>query len=244
MNPANNVALAPKLEETVNWTNDLAESALSDLQLVPMLLNLLLTILMGTVMAWHYRRYARVLSNREKFARLLVFIGVTTMLVISVVKTSLALSLGLVGALSIIRFRTPVKEPEDLAYLFLAIVTGIGIGADQRVTTVVVVLLLLVFLALRDRRRGGAVQPWLLAQIDASIPDGSDVETVLKSVVGCAEKFTPRVDLRRVDSQDQRFHASMLIDLEDSTDLGRFIGTLEQTLPGASVTVIEAGSLD
>ena len=49
----------------------------------------------------------------------------TTMLIISIVKSSLALSLGLVGALSIIRFRAAIKEPEELAYLFLAI--GISI---------------------------------------------------------------------------------------------------------------------
>ena len=50
------------------------------------------------------------------------------MLVITVVKSSLALSLGLVGALSIVRFRTPIKEPEDLVYIFISIGIGIGIG--------------------------------------------------------------------------------------------------------------------
>ena len=55
----------------------------------------------------------------------------TTLLVIAVVKSSLALSLGLVGALSIVRFRTPIKEPEELAYIFLAIALGLCLGADQ-----------------------------------------------------------------------------------------------------------------
>ena len=57
---------------------------------------------------------------------LIGILSITTFLVISVVKSSLALSLGLVGALSVIRFRTPIKEPEELSYLFLAI----GIGHD------------------------------------------------------------------------------------------------------------------
>ena len=52
-------------------------------------------------------------------------------LVILVVKSSLALSLGLVGALSIVRFRTPIKEPEELVYLFLVIAIGLGAGAGQ-----------------------------------------------------------------------------------------------------------------
>lgn len=59
------------------------------------------------------------------------------MLVITVVKSSLALSLGLVGALSIIRFRSAIKEPEELTYLFLAISLGLGFGANQTVITII-----------------------------------------------------------------------------------------------------------
>ena len=69
----------------------------------------------------------------EKRPRLVLpVICLTTLLVISVVKSSLALSLGLVGALSIVRFRTPIKEPEELAYIFLAIAIGLALGADQK----------------------------------------------------------------------------------------------------------------
>ena len=61
----------------------------------------------------------------------------TMILIITVIKTSIALSLGLVGALSIIRFRTPIKEPEELAYIFIAIAIGLGLGANQVLATVV-----------------------------------------------------------------------------------------------------------
>ena len=57
------------------------------------------------------------------------------MVMITIVKSSLALSLGLVGALSIVRFRTAIKEPEELSYAFLSIAIGLGLGADQRLTT-------------------------------------------------------------------------------------------------------------
>ncbi len=57
-------------------------------------------------------------------------------MLILVVKTSLALSLGFVGALSIIRFRTPIKEPEELIYLFLSIGLGLGYGANQTLITI------------------------------------------------------------------------------------------------------------
>jgi len=59
------------------------------------------------------------------------------MIVIAIVKSSLALSLGLVGALSIVRFRTAIKSPEELAYLFLAIGIGLGMGAGQIWVTII-----------------------------------------------------------------------------------------------------------
>jgi hypothetical protein len=110
---------------------------------------------MAQILCWHYIRFANVLSNKPKFGRVLVFLSLTTFLVISVVKTSLALSLGLVGALSIIRFRTPIKEPEELAYLFLAISVGIGVGADQSFLTVLVFTLILAYMGIQGTYRIG-----------------------------------------------------------------------------------------
>jgi hypothetical protein len=69
-------------------------------------------------------------------------------LVIVIVKSSLALSLGLVGALSIVRFRTPIKEPEELVYLFLAIAIGLGYASGQLLITTVLVLAILTMITL------------------------------------------------------------------------------------------------
>ncbi|HIL79776.1 MAG TPA: DUF4956 domain-containing protein [Myxococcales bacterium] len=55
------------------------------------------------------------------------------MTITMVIKSLLALSLGLVGALSVVRFLTPTKESEELVYLFLAIALGLGLGAGQSV---------------------------------------------------------------------------------------------------------------
>jgi hypothetical protein len=64
------------------------------------------------------------------------------MLIITLVGSSVALSLGLVGALSIVRYRAAIKEPEELSYLFLAIATGLGMGANQPVITILAFLIL------------------------------------------------------------------------------------------------------
>ena len=78
---------------------------------------------------------------------------ITICVIISVVKSSLALSLGLVGALSIVRFRTPIKDPEDLIFLFLAIVAGLGFGANQNVYTAIGISIVLTIIIVRGSLR-------------------------------------------------------------------------------------------
>lgn len=77
-----------------------------------------------------YRHCGFSLSNRSDFSRNFVMLSCSTMMIVTIVKSSLALSLGLVGALSIVRFRAAIKEPEELCFLFLAIGIGLGYGAS------------------------------------------------------------------------------------------------------------------
>ena len=105
--------------------NLLGLTAPAPLSLTTLTVNLLLSIVLSSGLTWFYTRYGRSLSNRARFAHTLPVLALTTALVISIVKSSLALSLGLVGALSIVRFRTAIKEPEELLYLFVAIAIGL-----------------------------------------------------------------------------------------------------------------------
>jgi len=93
-----------------------------------------------------YLKFSTSLSNKHDFAKIFVVLGLTTTLVITIVKSSLALSLGLVGALSIVRFRAAIKEPEELAYLFLIIAIGLGCGAGQLKITLIGVLFAIIII--------------------------------------------------------------------------------------------------
>ena len=93
-----------------------------------------------------FERNTRTLSGFTQIARILPPLAGTIFLVIVIVKSSLALSLGLVGALSIVRFRTPIKEPQELVYLFLAIGIGLGYGANLTLHTTVITILLFIYL--------------------------------------------------------------------------------------------------
>ena len=212
-----------------------------------LLINLGLVFLLGQVLVWHYLRFSQVLSNKRKFSRILVFIAATTMMVISIVKTSFALSLGLVGALSIIRFRTPIKEPEELAYLFLAIGLGLGMGANQRFVTCLVFLVLLVYLAALGWRREGALPPRMLVHVSGEVgpgEEGTGAEKALKDVVAAVEGGATRVDLRRVDTEGSSFNATLMLDLARSDEVGALLSRVRKVLPDGSVSVVEGSGLD
>jgi len=114
------------------------------------ILCLFLTIFCSYILKYVYEKKSISLSSKYQLSSIIPILSATTYLVILIVKSSLALSLGLVGALSIVRFRTPVKEPEDLVYLFLSIAIGIGFGAFQIFSTLIVFLIIIIFIWFRS----------------------------------------------------------------------------------------------
>ena len=124
--------------------NDYLVNSSASIPLINFILNLTVAISLSMVLGKIYVRYGRSLSNRENFSENFQILTVTTMFIITIIKTSLALSLGLVGALSIIRFRTAIKEPEELTYLFISISIGLGIGANQTLITLIAFLVIIV----------------------------------------------------------------------------------------------------
>lgn len=102
-----------------------------NISLSSVFMSLLATAVSGFLLRQLYVRYGRSMNNREYFGNIFILLGITTCSVIIIVKYSLALSLGLVGALSIVRFRAAIKEPEELVFLFLVIAFGLAFGANQ-----------------------------------------------------------------------------------------------------------------
>jgi len=78
-----------------------------------------------------YRIVCKKTFYSKSFAVSLIAISIITSLVILAVKSSVVISLGMVGALSIVRYRTPIKEPMDLAFVFWSIAVGIICGANM-----------------------------------------------------------------------------------------------------------------
>lgn len=101
---------------------------------------LLMGFAVGLVIAFVYRKCYRGVLYSPSFAMTLVMLTLITTPVVMCIKSDIALSMGMVGALSIVRFRTAVKDPMDTAYMFWALTMGILLGAELYVVAIVVVL--------------------------------------------------------------------------------------------------------
>ncbi len=89
---------------------------------------LILAVFIGLCIAMIYRNTHRGLNYEPSFVNTLVLIAPIVALVMHFIRGDLVLSLGLIGSLSIIRFRTPIKDTRDMVYLFWAIAVGLGCG--------------------------------------------------------------------------------------------------------------------
>ena len=212
------------------------------LSLTALLINLGAGVLLSLLLRWHFKHFGSTLSNRDEFSQVCPFILLTTILIITVVKSSLALSLGLVGALSIVRFRTPIKEPEELAYLFIAIAMGLGLGADQRIPTLVAGPLILIVMAVFKWSRKESKKKNLYLSLDWRENHGK-TENFLTQFNRVIEKHVLMLDLRRMDVREGGLEATYFIDVENPDNLSKLVEDLQKTFSGIGVTFIDQNQM-
>ncbi len=111
---------------------------------------------LGILIFLVYRRFYTGVIYSRTFAVTLVGMTVLTCMVTLAISTNVVISLGMVGALSIVRFRTAVKDPMDLLYLFWAITTGITSGAGMYVLALIAaaIMILMIILFYSRQQRG------------------------------------------------------------------------------------------
>lgn len=177
--------------------NDLVDLSLVYADQNPSILavQLLTAILLSFAVRYYYMKFAAPMGNLGNIGNVLPVLSLVTFLVIVVVKTSLALSLGLVGALSIVRFRAPIKEPMELAFIFIAIAIGLGTGAGKHYITTVVVLIILIVDFLRCQFSKSELHGKTLL-IDIATPEG--VQSVVK-VLALLNEVVGTVRLSRLE---------------------------------------------
>lgn len=199
-------------------------------------INLLLAYVLAYMLSQIYIRHGLSISNRRVFSRNLVLIAMTTMFVITIVKSSLALSLGLVGALSIVRFRAAIKEPEELAYLFVAIAIGLGLGADQRIVTLIATIVIGVILIVRNiKTRSNISGNHLYLTVNSA-----DVDKVsLKAIVEALNESCVNVDIRRFDESAAHMEATFKTEINNIESLEKLKSKLRDLDRNIKITFID-----
>ena len=124
--------------------------------------SIVLAFAIGLFIAFIYKRNYRGVMYSNNFALTLIMMTMITCPVVMCIRESIQLSMGMVGALSIVRFRTAVKDPLDTAYMFWALTMGILLGAGQFFLTVLTVVVVAVILTLVVRFWTGKLNSYLL----------------------------------------------------------------------------------
>ena len=136
----------------------------------------------------------------------------STVLIITIVKSSLALSLGLVGALSIIRFRAAIKEPEELSYLFLAIGIGLGFGANQGKVTITAFLVIIGIIVLTKKMRANVVDK---NNLHVTISSKQPNQNILSDITHILNEYTTMLKLVRLDDDKADMEVTFLAEFSD-----------------------------
>ncbi|MBD5491383.1 MAG: DUF4956 domain-containing protein [Lachnospiraceae bacterium] len=202
--------------------NDIFKSSFLEnvaaVSLFDMLLALVLAFCLGMFIFLVYKKTYQGVMYSSSFGVTLIALTMITTLVILAVTSNVVLSLGMVGALSIVRFRTAIKEPLDIAFLFWAIAAGIVLAAGMIPLAVVgsifVGVVLLIFVNKKPH-----CNPYIVV-IQC---DGHDSETAARAYL---EEMTNRCTVKSKSAQKGSLELTVEIRLkDDNTD---FINTLSE----------------
>ena len=131
-------------------------------ELPTIVVSMLVAAVFGYGISWLYRRNYRGVMYSANFSFTLIMMTLITTPVVLCIRNSIALSMGMVGALSIVRFRTAVKDPMDTAYMFWALTTGILLGAGQFLLAALAMLLIALLLTLMVNLQSKGLNSFLL----------------------------------------------------------------------------------
>ena len=199
-------------------------------------------VIMSFIVRDFYIKRSFSLTGKMHIGSIIPVLSAVVFLVIVVVKSSLALSLGLVGALSIVRFRAAIKEPEELVYLFLSIATGLGLGAGQRPATLVAFTMIIIFMTLiKNKKRvedGKNIHIYLSWLANPDIESNNFNEDVTKILL----KHAKTVNLRKFESQNHNYELNFILDIKN-TKLSPLVKDLKDEFNEINITVLDQNNV-
>lgn len=207
--------------------------------IVDFITNLIIATVLSLVIKFFYIEFGRSFSNRERFSAIFVPMALATLLIITVVQASIALSLGLVGALSIVRFRAAIKEPEELTYIFLIIGVGLTCGANKPLLAIVAIffiLPLIYFNSKLDRQKSEKVKGKLVLNVISQVAELDKISEML------ASRFS-YLELKRFDSSENGLNATFITRAEDVKDLDAIAKEMRTLDPSIKFSMMDQPDL-
>ena len=145
--------LSTSLREIFNFSTN---------QVLPLLVTVILAFVIGLFVYLIYRLTVSGVIYSKTFNMSLVMLTMVTTMVILIMSNNVKLSLGMVGALSIVRFRTAIKDPIDTVFMFWAIGEGIALGAGFVLAAIVGAVIIGIFMLILASSKKKASLPYLL----------------------------------------------------------------------------------
>ena len=215
--------------------NEILTPDMIHLDLIPTLYSFFMCVIMSFILRDFYIKRSFSLTGKMHIGSIIPVLSAVVFLVILVVKSSLALSLGLVGALSIVRFRTPIKEPEELVYLFLAIAIGLGYAAGQILITTILVLLIfcMIYLWLSNRKIAKTSEYNLVVKWEK---EGVAFDDILKEI----SPIVQNLKLVRLDKSSLDNTSVMLVVPNEDSPIESITDRLQKLDKNMKVTFFEA----
>ena len=189
---------------------------------------ILLSVIVGLAIFWLYRKtYAGVVYSRG-FAISLIGMTVITCTIIVTIQSNAVLSLGMVGALSIVRYRTAVKDPMDLLYLFWAVASGIAIGAGMFPIALFALVVMALLLILLQNRRSQRDSMYILLVHYTS----EGIEETVRRAIGTNPYKIKSKTMRKTDTE-------MAVEIRMKTNNMQFVDDLREVEGITDVTLVQ-----
>ncbi|MDH3979540.1 MAG: DUF4956 domain-containing protein [Gammaproteobacteria bacterium] len=202
-----------------------------------MLLNMVLALVLGVVVAYVYRYTHKGLSYSQSFTLTLVFVAAIVAVVMMVIGSSLARAFAMVGALSIIRFRTVVKDTKDTAFVFAALAEGMAAGTSSYFLAVSsCVFISLIALVMYKTNFGSTYKSEFVLRFlfDQEADSGSYLEKI--------NEFAKRSSVLHLEPSGDGRHLTLTFDiaLKKGADTAAFATAIGKTDGVSDVTLIAA----
>ncbi|RUM74880.1 MAG: DUF4956 domain-containing protein [Sulfurovum sp.] len=208
------------------------QHGLTKISPLDIIINLSVSFLVAIFIFNVYKKTFQGVLYQRSFNISLVAISMVTTLVIMIISGNLILSLGMVGALSIVRFRTPIKDPIDLVFIFWAITVGIANGVGYFTVSIIGSLVLTIVLLLMTKKTD-TEQPYLMV---LQLSSSQDAQPILADI----KKYLNRFILKSQTITEEQTEITAEIRLKNSdTD---FLHMLKKEHPIKKITLISYSS--